>query len=370
MALFPGSGTALHVGRNEATLAACVAEPKTHEEIERELTERDNVSGEINSVDVDGGGEVSRRMGVARALLVQSQEAKTRGRVILLKRGGAPESMIGLGGGFVRRAQLSSMLSASLTLEDKVTKDEIDGDEGKGEDDEKGVGRTVSKLNTVAIDSKAHLKRKSRKRRIDDSSDDSEEGGVDNDADSDDSEEVKMEEGGGGEGREGGEIVNADEDEGISEEDASSAAASGANKVNRATSRIAYEEKEVIDDDVSGDDDGGGDNDDEETDNDDDEEKTVDNLKRDDGRKRSSKSNHPKSRGSRTGLPTSADTSKQVDDELVSHRGYVLVKGGRGGAVDHVTSTPCGVCPVASKCEPGGLISPTSCIYLSQWMEF
>lgn len=372
MALFPGSGTSLHVGRNEATLAACVAEPKTHEEIERELTERDYVSGDLNDVGVDGGGEgegaVSRRMGVARALLVQSQEAKTRGRVILLKRGGAPESMIGLGGGFVRRAQLSSMLSASLTLEDKVTKDEIDGEEVN----EKGVSRTASKLNTVAINSKANLKQKSRKRRIDDSSDDSEEDGEDNDAnDSDDSEEVKMEEGGGGEVEEGGEggiVVNADEDEGISEDDASSAVARGASKGKRATSRIAYEEKEAIDD---GD---GGDSDEKlaESDEDDDDEeefKTDDNVKRD-GRKCSSKSNHPKSRGSHTGLPTSADASKHVNDELVSHREYVLVKGGRGGAVDHVTLTPCGVCPVASKCEPGGLISPTSCIYISQWMEF
>jgi hypothetical protein len=369
MSMFPGSGTALHVGRNEATLAACAAEPKTHEELERELTEK-------NVGELGGGGEsgaVSRRIGVARALLVQSQEAKTRGRVILLKRGGAQESMIGLGGGFVRRAQLSSMLSASLTLEDRVIKDEIEGeDPRKGK--EIGLHRSISKLNSAAIISKDHLKRRSQKRRIEDSSDE----GVDDDEavedyeanESEDSEELKMEEGGGDDIEGGGEEVDVDSDDNdaSSVADTASAVAKSEDKnVKRNSPRIAYEENEAEDDDGNK----SNDNLNEEATNKDvdDDEETVDSLKRD-GRKGAFKSSILKSKGSRIGLISSSDDLKSTEDERVSHREYILVKRGRGGAADHVTSTPCGVCPVAAKCEPGGLISPTSCIYISQWVEF
>ena len=34
---------------------------------------------------------------------------------------------------------------------------------------------------------------------------------------------------------------------------------------------------------------------------------------------------------------------------------------------DHFTSMPCGVCPVFDECNPGGVISPETCIYLEQW---
>jgi len=373
MSMFPGSGTALHVGRNEATLAACTAEPKTHEELERELTEK--VVGE-------GGGEeesgaVSRRMGVARALLVQSQEAKARGRVILLKRGGAPESMIGLGGGFVRRAQLSSMLSTSLTLEDRVIKDEIEGeDPRKGK--EMGAHRSLSKFNPAAITSKDQLKRKSQKRRIEDSSDedvvdDDDKAVEDYDAnESEDSEELKMEEGGGDDVEGGGEEVDVDSDDNDAlfvAETSSAVAKSGDKKVKRNSDRIAYEDNEaVVEDDYNNESD--GDVDDQGSNKEVEDFEETGNRGKREGRKRASKSSNLKSKGSRIGFISSSDDSKRTEDERVSHRGYILVKGGRGGAADHVTSTPCGVCPVAAKCEPGGLISPTSCIYISQWMEF
>jgi hypothetical protein len=373
MSMFPGSGTALHVGRNEATLAACITEPKTHEELERELTGKDvgDLGGEEES------GAISRRMGVARALLVQSQEAKARGRVILLKRGGAPESMIGLGGGFVRRAQLSSMLSASLTLEDKVVKDEIEGEDlRKGK--EIGLHRSILKLNSAAISLKDQWKRKSRKRTIDDSSDD----GVVNDDDkavedyganeSDDSEELKMEEGGGDDVEGGGEEEDPDSDDDDASfvaDTASALAKSEVKNVKRNSARIAYEDNEAVSE-YDYDNESNVNVDEEAKDKDvDDDEEAVDRVKKE-GRKGASKSRNLNSKGLRIGLISSSDDLKHTEVEHVSHRGYILVKGGRGGAADHVASTPCGVCPVAAKCEPGGLISPTSCIYISQWMEF
>jgi DNA-directed RNA polymerase III subunit RPC6 len=35
---------------------------------------------------------------------------------------------------------------------------------------------------------------------------------------------------------------------------------------------------------------------------------------------------------------------------------------------NHLTETPCGVCPVVSQCSPGGLISPESCPYIKDWL--
>lgn len=35
-----------------------------------------------------------------------------------------------------------------------------------------------------------------------------------------------------------------------------------------------------------------------------------------------------------------------------------------------VMAVPCGVCPVASQCKPGGLVSPTTCEYLDKWLDF
>lgn len=37
--------------------------------------------------------------------------------------------------------------------------------------------------------------------------------------------------------------------------------------------------------------------------------------------------------------------------------------------VNHLTDTPCGMCPVASKCSDDGIISPKTCVYLSCWLS-
>ena len=36
---------------------------------------------------------------------------------------------------------------------------------------------------------------------------------------------------------------------------------------------------------------------------------------------------------------------------------------------DHLTEVPCGVCPVISQCTEGGVISPITCVYLTQWLD-
>lgn len=38
-------------------------------------------------------------------------------------------------------------------------------------------------------------------------------------------------------------------------------------------------------------------------------------------------------------------------------------------AVNHLTSTPCGWCPVFKSCEPGGVISPDCCLYMTEWLK-
>lgn len=34
-----------------------------------------------------------------------------------------------------------------------------------------------------------------------------------------------------------------------------------------------------------------------------------------------------------------------------------------------LTSFPCGICPVIAKCEEGGIISPSSCVYMAEWLR-
>mmetsp|Transcript_17094 Transcript_17094/g.58438 ORF Transcript_17094/g.58438 Transcript_17094/m.58438 type:complete len:298 (+) Transcript_17094:229-1122(+) len=34
------------------------------------------------------------------------------------------------------------------------------------------------------------------------------------------------------------------------------------------------------------------------------------------------------------------------------------------------TSMPCGVCPVFNDCQPGGLVSPETCVYYQKWLDF
>ncbi len=38
-------------------------------------------------------------------------------------------------------------------------------------------------------------------------------------------------------------------------------------------------------------------------------------------------------------------------------------------AVNHLASLPCGPCPVFKECTPGGVISPTSCVYMNNWLK-
>jgi len=38
-------------------------------------------------------------------------------------------------------------------------------------------------------------------------------------------------------------------------------------------------------------------------------------------------------------------------------------------AATSVTEVPCGVCPLVSQCREGGVISPTSCEYMTKWLE-
>jgi DNA-directed RNA polymerase III subunit RPC6 len=37
--------------------------------------------------------------------------------------------------------------------------------------------------------------------------------------------------------------------------------------------------------------------------------------------------------------------------------------------MDHLTTTPCGICEVQAHCSPGNVISPDSCIYLDKWLD-
>lgn len=35
---------------------------------------------------------------------------------------------------------------------------------------------------------------------------------------------------------------------------------------------------------------------------------------------------------------------------------------------NHLTESPCGMCPVISQCTPGGVISPSTCQYFTEWL--
>jgi len=52
--------------------------------------------------------------------------------------------------------------------------------------------------------------------------------------------------------------------------------------------------------------------------------------------------------------PLSAPTHYKVAKEFSSY--------------NHLTETPCGVCPVISQCSEGGLISPSTCPYMTDWL--
>jgi hypothetical protein len=35
---------------------------------------------------------------------------------------------------------------------------------------------------------------------------------------------------------------------------------------------------------------------------------------------------------------------------------------------NYLTETPCGMCPVINQCCEGGIISPTNCVYITNWL--
>jgi DNA-directed RNA polymerase III subunit RPC6 len=38
--------------------------------------------------------------------------------------------------------------------------------------------------------------------------------------------------------------------------------------------------------------------------------------------------------------------------------------------VNGITRVPCGICPVIDQCVIGGAVSPSTCIYMSDWINF
>ena len=67
---------------------------------------------------------------------------------------------------------------------------------------------------------------------------------------------------------------------------------------------------------------------------------------------------------------SAADPGRQVDDG----DGPSVVKLYRALRVDLPTAgvmcVPCGVCPVVHQCTPDGAISPATCVYMKEWLEF
>lgn len=71
----------------------------------------------------------------------------------------------------------------------------------------------------------------------------------------------------------------------------------------------------------------------------------------------------------------SGDDAKQLLDALVLE-GFAILQSGMYRAKMHdrplgtsgLSMTPCGVCPVASQCQPGGIVSPEGCQYLTDFL--
>jgi hypothetical protein len=66
-------------------------------------------------------------------------------------------------------------------------------------------------------------------------------------------------------------------------------------------------------------------------------------------------------------LYVAADEDGEADE---LSRKYILLPKRPIAHVDHLSSVPCGTCPVAAKCTPGGVISPETCIYMSHWLQW
>jgi DNA-directed RNA polymerase III subunit RPC6 len=66
------------------------------------------------------------------------------------------------------------------------------------------------------------------------------------------------------------------------------------------------------------------------------------------------------------------------DGKLEEVKHSVAALTGHGGKVYKVSSpihppnyysnVPCGVCPVFDQCRDGGIISPQTCVYMTQWL--
>lgn len=54
----------------------------------------------------------------------------------------------------------------------------------------------------------------------------------------------------------------------------------------------------------------------------------------------------------------------------VNGTGKVMYKASKAvSTMNHLTGMPCGVCPVANQCHDNGVISPKTCIYMTQWLS-
>uniref|UniRef100_A0A3B4AZX6 DNA-directed RNA polymerase III subunit RPC6 n=1 Tax=Periophthalmus magnuspinnatus TaxID=409849 RepID=A0A3B4AZX6_9GOBI len=58
-------------------------------------------------------------------------------------------------------------------------------------------------------------------------------------------------------------------------------------------------------------------------------------------------------------------TAGSVDGQMKLYRGVNSITAPTG-----LVKTPCGLCPVFDDCHDGGEISPSTCIYLSEWLDF
>ena len=66
-----------------------------------------------------------------------------------------------------------------------------------------------------------------------------------------------------------------------------------------------------------------------------------------------------------------ADDEDDEDDEGEdgsAGRPYMIVPPSL--SVDHLSEVPCGACTVQAQCEPGGVVSPETCVYFAKWLEF
>lgn len=58
-------------------------------------------------------------------------------------------------------------------------------------------------------------------------------------------------------------------------------------------------------------------------------------------------------------------TVGSVDGQVKLYRGVNAILQPTG-----LVKTPCGLCPVFADCHEGGEISPSSCAYMTEWLDF